>query len=352
MVKALSVRRLFKAARETELWRWVSSHKVLTSIVGLLILGVVVDLWATTQHVRIDAKTDSVEIEFSQGQPIAWALGGARLLECSQLAQVTLRAGVQKIKTPPIPNEAEIALVAIEEVDKRVSTVRARISLHGNDLVVELEPLIKPKSDAMATAPECSKEASRVAVLDTGDGIHRGISLPAQLRLGSEGIANGLTLEFRGNLRVGNDVSSSSQPLLKSGRLTLREVRWHLMQIIADAQFDIESRDLGLGDKVRLTAQSLGEVPQGFVRIVQGERSPEMSVYATAVAKSATIVRPFSPPESPKANWIRYLLADELLSMLAAAIAAVCGWVIKDLFLPPLGGTSAAVVANRKAKDS
>lgn len=293
-------------------------------VVLLLLLLCVVALWAATLHVRIEAKTDSVEIEFSPGHPITWALDGARFLDCWQLAG---DAGVRNIKRTS-RSVAEIELTPIEEVSKHLSTVRARVSVDGNDLVIELEPVVREKDNVTAMPPGCSKDASRVAVLDTGDGVRRGINLPAQLRMGRERIGNGLTLEFRGRLRVGNDVTSSRQPLLKSGRLTLREVRSHRLHTVADAQFDIESRDLGLGDKVTL---SLGEVsedaPQGFVHIVKGEKSTEMSVYATAVAERARIVRPFSQPEEPKANLFKRLLTDELLSKLAAVIVALGGLV-------------------------
>jgi len=301
-----------------------------------LVASFVVVFCAATQHVRMEARTDSVEMEFSPGQPIAWALGGARLLDCSQLAQMASRAGVRNIKKPqaPIADEAEIALAAIEEVNgKRLSTVRAKASLHGNDLVVELERLVKQDGKATATAPECSKDANPVAVLDRGDGIRRGISLPAQLRLDDERIGNGLTLEFRGDFRIGNDANSSRQPLLTSGRLALREVRspwpwpWSwLQQTFGIAQFEIESRDLGLGDKVTIAASSSDEVsedaPQGFVRIVKGPRSTEMSVYAATVATQVEIAHPFSPPERPKAHWLKRLWADELLSQLVAIIIA------------------------------
>jgi hypothetical protein len=299
---------------------------VLFLLDGLLLVGVFL---AATEHLRVEARTGSVEIEFSPGQPIAWALGGARLLDCSQLAQVASRAGVRNIKKP-LADEAEIALVAIEEVDgKHLSTVRARVSLHGNDLLVELERLVKQNGHATATAPECSKDARPVAVLDTGDGIRRAISLPAQLRLDYERIGNGLTLEFRGGLRVGNDVNSSRQPLLTSGRLALWEVRspwlqW-LVQKLSNAQFEIESRDLSLGDKVTITAPDKvsEDAPQGFVRIIKGVKFTEMSVYATAVTTRASIVRPFGPPEPPKANWIKRVWADELLTKLAAALVAL-----------------------------
>ena len=52
-----------------------------------------------------------------------------------------------------------------------------------------------------------------------------------------------------------------------------------------------------------------------------------MSVYATAVAERARIVRPFSQPEEPKANLFKRLLTDELLSKLAAVIVALGGLV-------------------------
>jgi hypothetical protein len=333
---------------------WLLGGAILFELILAALFLVV--FFAATQHLRIEARTDSVEIEFSPGQPIAWALGGARLLDCSQLAQVASPARMRNIKEP-LADEAEISLAAIEEVDsKRLSTVRARVSVHGNDLVVELERLVKQDGLATASVPGCSKDASRVAVLDRGDGIRRGISLPAQLRLEGERIGNGLTLEFRGDLRIGNDVSSSSQPLLTSGRLALREVRspwpwpWSwLQQTFGIAQFEIESRDLGLGDKVTIAAPSPNEVsedaPRGFVRIVKGVRSAEMSVYATTVVTQVEIVRPFNPPEPPKAHWLKRLWADELLSQLAAVIVAV-GALVKWLF------THALSAPNENAQDS
>jgi len=328
---------------------------------GLALLGA---FFASTEHLRLEARTDSVEIEFSPGQPIAWALGGARLLDCSKLAGVTPHAGMSNIKKPqaPLADEAEIELAAIEEIDgKRLSTVRAKVSLDGNDLVVELKPLAKPEGNATATTQECSKDASRVAVLDTG-GIRRGISLPAQLRLGRERIGNGLTLEFRGDLRVGNDANSSGQPLLTSGRLALLEVRspWlqSLFQRFSNAQFEIESRDLGLGDKVTIAAPSRDEdsedAPQGFLRIVKGLSFTEMSVHATSVTTRATIVRPFSPSERPKANWIKRVWADELLTKLAAAIVAL-GALGRRFFIDyrarSRGRTYAVVAPNKGVKD-
>lgn len=324
--------------RPVRLYAWRREYYI--RVPGLLLLIVLLELFlvalfvmvllAATQHSRIEARTDSVEIEFSPGQPIAWALGGARLLDCSQLAQVASPARMRNIK--PLADEAEISLAAIEVDRKRLDTLRARVSLHGDDLVVELERLVKQDGRATAPAPGCSKDASRVAVLDRGDGSRHGISLPAQLRLDGQRIGNGLTLEFRGNLRIGNDVSSSRQPLLTSGRVELWEVRspWYwplsLMQPMF-GQFKIENRDLGLGDKVKITAPTPDELsedaPQGFVRIVRGGRSTEMSVYATTIATQVEIVRPFSPAERPKAHWLKRLWADELLSKLTALIVAV-----------------------------
>src|SRR5882672_10089585 len=87
-----------------------------------LVASFVVVFLAVTQHSRIEARTDSVEIEFSPGQPIAWALGSARLLDCSQLAQVASPARMRNIK--PLADEAEISLAALEVDSKRLNTVR------------------------------------------------------------------------------------------------------------------------------------------------------------------------------------------------------------------------------------
>src|SRR5439155_13378136 len=105
----------------------VSSHIArICVVVFALILFVlcVVDLWSATQHIRVEAKTGSVEIAVSPGHPIAWALGGARLLDCWQLAKLARRAGVSNVKKPQasIADEAEIELAAI----------RARVSVDGS----------------------------------------------------------------------------------------------------------------------------------------------------------------------------------------------------------------------------
>src|SRR6267378_6014122 len=69
-------------------------------VIGLglfLLASFFVVFLAATQHVRIEAKTDAVEIEFSPGQPIAWALGGARLLDCSQMALAGIRNNKKRL---------------------------------------------------------------------------------------------------------------------------------------------------------------------------------------------------------------------------------------------------------------
>jgi len=315
-------------------WKKLRAHKfVLYVLIPLALFSLAVFI-IPTQHLRIEAKTGSVEIEFSPGQPIAWALGGARLLDCLQLALVAppSRATLTKESQEQLKDGAEIELP---------STVRARLSLDGSDLLVELTALAKPKNVATMAAPECSKDRSRMAVLDTGDGKRSGISLPALLRLDGGNIGNGLTLEFRGDIRVGNDVTSGRQPLLTSGRLTFRQVRSIWPHWLADAQFDIESRDLGLGDKI--TVASLDgdseDAPQGFVRIVKEDRGTEMSVYATTVAGRTRIVHPFSAPESPKSNLFRRAWADELLSILVAFILTLISLYIAWLqYMAPSNG--------------
>jgi hypothetical protein len=151
--------------------------------------------------------------------------------------------------------------------------------------------------------------------------------VPAVLHLNEKSIGNGLTLEFRGDLRVGSDASSGRQPLLTGGRLTLREVRSRGFPNIAHAQFDIETRDLGLGDKVTIASarddKESEDASQGFLRIVMGERNPEMTVYATATADRTDIVRPFSEPERPKASWFKRLFADELIGKLVTILVGV-----------------------------
>ena len=308
----------------------VRDHKLEFCLLLLLIPVVfaAIFFFASTQHLRIEARTASAEVEISPGRPIAWAMDRALLLECSQLARIAARSRERTTKVPQeqIADGAEIELAAIEaDGGKRLSTVRARVSLHGDGVVVELVAKTKLDGKATENAPGCSEDTSRVAVLDTGDGKRRGVRLPAQFHLKGASIGNGLTLEFRGDLLIGNDLTGGRQPLLTSGRLTFREVRSSWAQTFADAQFDIESRDLGLGDKVTINAKSGGDssenASQGFLHIVRGQGSPEMSVYATAAASHTVIVRPFSLPEKPKANWFRRLLADEMIGKLAAILA-------------------------------
>ncbi len=317
------INRLQLRQHSVALWAWLIGHSfVLFLLIPLALFSLLV-FFATTQHLRIEARTGSVEIDFSSGHPIAWAMDGAQLLDCSRLTQVATRVekSYAKEQQARLADGAEIELAPIKEADStRLNTIRARLSLDGNDLLVELKSLTKTKGDATVITPDCAKDGSGAVVLDTGDGKRRAIRLPAQLRLDGEGIGDGLTLEFRGDLRIGNDITSGRQPLLTSGRLTLREVRWRFVQWLGDAQFDIESRDLGLGDKVTLAERSHGEdgedAPQGFVRIVKDEKNKptEMSVYATTVAGRTQIVHPFSSPESPKANLFRRIWADVLLT--------------------------------------
>jgi hypothetical protein len=325
----------------TRVWRWLnaraskawSSHYVdivIVSFLGVAALAFALALLiATTQHVRIEAKTDSVEIEFLPGQPIAWSLDGAVLQDCKQIAASTVLVGASKKRLSNKPRKAEedieIELTSIENDNKQRNTVRARVSLDGSDVVIELEL----KGSTAATGQQCSKDGSRTAVLALPDGTRRGISLPAVLRLTEKSIGNGLTLEFRGNLRVGNDASSGRQPLLTSGRLTLRAVRWRSIAKYANAQLDIETRELGLGDKVTIASpqdgKDGGNAPLGFLRIVMGERNPEMFVYATATADRTVIVRPYSEPEKPEASSLKQLLADDLISKLVAGVVGLLG---------------------------
>lgn len=313
-------------------WRWSQATPCVVFVVVVVLISVLLCFavfWEATEHIRIEARTGFVEIDITTEQPIAWALGEAQLLEYPQLARMASQTS-KKERQERIAKEAEIEIAAIKDADgKCLHMVRAKASLDRDDFVLELEPMTMAISDIKATPPQCSNDASPVAVLDRGDGKRSGISLPAQLRLAGEKIGNGLTLEFRGNVRIGNDVSSSRQLLLTSGRFTLRQVRSSqaLLQLISDAHFDIESRDLGLGDKVTIAVPSRGKVsddlPQGFVRIINREKTTEMSVYATTVAAHVEIVRPFSTPEKPKAHWLRRLWADELLSKLAGLIVVL-----------------------------
>jgi hypothetical protein len=296
----------------------------------------------------MEGTTDSLAIEFAPGQPIAWALGGAVLLDCRQLAEVVGHTGGRDTQpATPLAEDAEIELAAIAEAEsKRLLTIRATVSLDDSDLVVQLEPLVAASGAASETGPECAKDGNRTAVLVTGDGLRRGIGLPAQLRLAGERIGNGLTLEFRGGLRVGSDLMSSRQPLLTRGRVTLTAVRspW-LPQALVDPQFDIESRDLGLGDKVTIAPPStldltVGDTARGFVRVVLGERTTEMSVYAAALASDAVIVRPYSLAERPKARLLRQMWADPQLGNLVTIIVALAGFLASLVTLMPSAQSS------------
>lgn len=307
-------------------------------------------VWPATQHLRMEAISTSAEVDFLPGHPIVWTVGGALLTEHLQLANLATQpkkkdAAAPVAKGVRIGEAAEIEFAAIKDSKTCIHTVRAKVSLHGNDLMVELERHVKPAVDVKANNAECSQVASPLAILDRGDGKRRGIDLPAQLRLTQPEIADGLTLEFRGDLRVGNDVSSSRQPLLKSGSLALWELRsewpewlkW-LRPMLVDTQFEIERRDLGLGDKVWIAAptpsDSGAEMPQGFVRISKADAATEMTVYATTLTSLARVVHPFRQAETPKAHWLKRLWADELITKVGALIVA---WLGASALLPAAG---------------
>jgi hypothetical protein len=315
-----------------------SCFALLIFIVLGLILVVLVN--RGTQHVRIEANTGFVEVKILPGMPTVWALGGARLLENPQFGQATSETTNQSSLRVPdkianaqgakIPIDAEIELRAFEGGKNGCpDTVLARISLQREDVIVELEPLSMSKGDSQTSGSDCAKNIAPLAVLDNGSGVRRGLILPALLRLSGDQIDNGLTLELRGDLRIGSDVSSSRQPLLKSGRLALWEVRdrGSLSSLFFGRIFEIEQRELGLGDKLliaeRLRDRNKEDVPQGFARIVQGGTTAEMTVFVATVAAWAQLVRPFGAPESPRAHWINLFLADELLSVLSTVLGTL-----------------------------
>jgi hypothetical protein len=303
---------------------------------GALVVLVVLVLWSGEQHVRMEATAGTVEIDFAPGQPIAWATSHAKLLDCNYFAQA---GSTDSVKTEE-GSEVELGAIVDREQQKKV---RARVSIYKKDLLIELSALNEPACASGASPADCAKQASRLAVLDSGTGSKKSLCLPAQLLLEGEGLVNGLTLEFRGDIRVGNDLSSSLQPQLTGGRYALWEVRPSFLNYFAESQFEIEKRDLGVGDKLLIAAanstvsmanaagatdkaQATGEdVPKGFLRIASEDntRPPQMTVYAAAPAEWTQIVHPFSAAERPKSHWLKRVWADDLLSKVAAFIIAL-----------------------------
>jgi hypothetical protein len=316
---------------------WV--YRALLASLGIVLTFALA--WPATQHLRVEAATSLAEVEFSLGPPIVWSVGGGRLLEHGQLATPTTERTnkepqTQALDGAKIGDEAQVDFAAIKDANKCVHTIRAKLSLHGDELVVELERLVKPDAGTKQEMGQCSQVETALAVLENGDGTRRAIKLPAQLRLAQSEFRDGLTLEFRGDLRIGNDVSSSRQPLLKSGSLALWDLRreWpgvlqSVRPRIVDAQYETDKRELGLGDKVWITgsasSDNSAEMPQGFVRVIKGDSSTEMSVYAATIASLARVVHPFRQPEEPKAHWMKRLWADELLTKVAALIGGLVG---------------------------
>jgi hypothetical protein len=331
--------------------RFLRGPLYLLLILTLLILVIFVLIGAFgTQHVRIEARAGTVEIDFAPGQPIAWATPGAELLDCKYFAQITSSDNARRPKPAPMQmgDGAELLIGGIVDKDQS-KKVRAKASVHkdsrhGDGLIVELS---HPDGPACTNPTECLKQSSNLVILDNGSGSKSSICLPAQVRVKGDALTNGLTLEFRGDIRIGNDLTSSVQPQLTSGRFAIWEVRpgstsWWEGWI--EPQFEIEKRELGLGDKMLIaapvrtksrTVQTVAsdasrtflndDAPKGFVRIAaaSGDKAPELTVYAASPTKWTKIVRPFSPPEEPKAHWLKRLWADDLVSKTAAVIAAL-----------------------------
>ena len=316
--------------------RWLLALGLGSLLTALTVGGLLSS--AGTTYLHLEAHSEVAALMVTSGRPIGWSLDGGSLIECSALLDGAA-GGANRGPSAVLLASDLIELNAESDTGSMPRrALEVRVAIDGDDVVVELESPATISNPPVAALGQCATEPDRLAVLVSDTGARRGLRLPALIRLPGKALGNGLTLEFRGALGLGQDVTSSRQPLLLNGKLALREVRdpW-LQRWVTNPQFEVESRELGLGDKVKLAnpagAQDSTNAPQGFLRLTRGERGPEMRVQAIALAAQAEIVRPFGRPETPRPNRLKVASRDDVLLVMGGVLVAF--WTL-GLALYPL----------------
>lgn len=292
---------------------------LLTALAAAVLIG------SGTTYLQVEGRSGLIRVEMDPNAEIAWELDGAVLQECGDPARAKRE----------LPEGAFIGFAAARSGEGQAAALPvATLRTEGDTVVVKLAARL---SDIDSL--RCEPAASTAVFQDPGDGTRRGLRLPALLRLPKDRIGDGLMLEFRGALRLGEELLTSRHPVVYSGRVAMRERRpeW-AGAITSSAYFDLEGRDLGVGDRLNLLPVNGAAQPEGYVRIAaeDKEQGPELTVTAATLAARAEIFRPTSrsQPERLHVNWIKIASRDDLVQLLLGALAAL--WTLGATIYPLL----------------
>lgn len=302
------------------MFKWVGAGAAVATAVAAVVLT-----FSGTTYLQVEGRSGLVRLEMNPDAEIAWELDGAELRECAGDSTVGATLDLEEGQSigfaaaRPGGPAAQVLPVATVRVDSGVVLVKLSASLADVDSI------------------RCSGAASAAVFLDRGDGTRRGLRLPALLQMPKERIRDGLMLEFRGALRLGDELLTSRHPVVYSGRVSMRERRpdW-AGSIASSSYFDLETRDLGIGDRLNLLPVDGAAQPEGYLRISAEEKGPELSVTGAALAARAEIFRPTSraQPERLHVNGVKVASRDDLVQLLLGLLAAV--WTLGASIYPLL----------------
>jgi hypothetical protein len=308
--------------------RRLESPRFLAASLSAAVLAIVVLGLSGEAILHLTANTRTLRFDVTPGPSIVWPLEGGQLADCKGL----LGQGASAATNIKAGSSLEIRMPSVGQGQEAAGGLAVKTSLSRGVLVLEFLKTAEGKVLHESSDASCGREAGPQLWLEDSDGEVQRVQLPAQVKIPLSSFGDPLTLQFRGQVVLGQDVSSGDAHLLESGTLSLRWVRSSWLQALPiSGQYAIESVPLSPGEKVVLgTSDADHQVaPEGFLRVQTGAAAPaQIQVFAVSPVAQVEMIKPFSAPETPQASFVRRVTRDDAcLGLLSILFTIVLAWI-------------------------